>query len=78
MIYKALKKQEKIPVHLKKQAHIRALLFNKALIKILATYSNFNIIFLTENIVKLLKNFKINKYIIKLKKDDVTTFEIYL
>ena len=39
----------------KKQAQVGALLFNEAIIEILAEYSDYNNIFLAENIAKLPK-----------------------
>ena len=56
-----------MPMHSKKQAQIGALLFNKAFTKVLAEYSNYNNVFLIENVTKLLKNIEINKYVIKLE-----------
>ena len=49
-----------MPIYLKKKAQIRALLFNKVFIKILAEYSNYSNIFLAKNILKFLKYIKIN------------------
>ena len=71
-----------MPVYFKKQAQIeissksqvRTLLFDKAVIKILAEYSNYSNIFSIENIAKLLKNTGINEYTIKLKKNKQLLF----
>ena len=61
---------------MKKNAHIfrkktliKALLFNKALIKVIIKYLNYSNIFSAKNILKLLKYTKINDYIIKLEED---------
>ena len=58
-------------VHSKRKAQIKvqikALLFNKALTKVLAEYFNYNNIFLAENVVKLQKKTEINEHIIKLE-----------
>ena len=54
-------------MHSKRQAQVGALLFDKTLTKISAEYSDYNI-FLVENIAKLSKIIKINKYAIKLEK----------
>ena len=78
VIHMIIKKPEKIPVNFEKQAQIkveawkktqvRALLFDKALIKGLKEYSNYSNVFLVENVVELLENSGINEHIIKLKK----------
>ena len=57
-----------MPVHLEKQVQIRALLYGKALTKIVAKYSDYNNIFLAKNIMEFLKNFGMNEYAIKLEK----------
>ena len=67
VIYMAIWKQEKMPMHSKKQAQVRVLLFNKAFIKVPAEYSNYSNVFSAENIVKLPKNIKMNKHAIKLE-----------
>ena len=56
-------------VHLKKQAQIEVLLFNKPFTFILAKYFDYKDIFLIENIIKLSKYIKINNHAIKLKED---------
>ena len=64
-------------MHFKRQAQIKtqsrakvgALLFDKALNKVLVEYFNYNNIFSVENLVKLLENIKINKYAFELEKD---------
>ena len=69
MIHVAIKKREEMPVNSKKQAEIRALLFDKALTEIPAEYSDYSNIFSAENAVKILKNTGINEHAIKLGKD---------
>ena len=64
-----------MPVHFKKQAQIRALLFNKALTEILAEYSDYSNVFLVENTTELLKNTGINKFAIKLEKSKQPFFK---
>ena len=61
-------------MHFKKQAQVGALLFDKAFIEVLAEYSNYSNVFSIENAVKLLENTKINKYAIKLEKDNQPLF----
>ena len=62
-------------MHFKKQAQIRALLFDKTLIKVLAKYSNYSNVFLVEYAAELLKNTRINEYTIKLKEDKQSLFK---
>ena len=73
-MHMAIWKQEKMPVHSKKQAQVEALLFDKALIKVLAEYSNYNDVFSIENIVELSKNTRIKKHTIKLEKSKQLLF----
>ena len=62
-------------VYLEKQAQfkaktkVKALLFNKAFIKVLAKYSNYNNIFLIKNMAAFSEHIGINDYIIKPEKD---------
>ena len=72
----ASQEQEEMLVHSEKQAQIGALLFNKALTKILAKYSNYSDVFLAENVMKLPQNTVINKYIIKLEEDKKPLFKL--
>ena len=74
VVYIAIRKQEKMLMYSKKQAQVGALLFVKALTKVLAKYSNYSNIFLVENAVELPENTGINKHIIKLKKDKQLSF----
>ena len=67
----AIREQERMPMHSKRQtqieAQVRALLFNKALTEILAEYSNYYNVFSAEYAVEFLKNTGMNKHPIKLK-----------
>ena len=54
-------------MHSKKQAQVRALLFDEAFTEISAEYSDYNNVFSVENIAELSENTGINKHIIKLK-----------
>ena len=56
---------------------MRALLFNKTLTKVLVEYSDYSNIFSIEKIAKLLKNVKINKYIIELEEDLQLSFKLF-
>ena len=74
MIYVAIQKREEIPVHSKKQAQVRVLLFDKAFTKVLIEYSDYNNVFLVENAVKLSENTRINEHAIELEKDKQSPF----
>ena len=63
----AIRKQEKMLVHSKKQAQIRALLFNKVSTKVLTEYSNYNNVFSMENAAELSEYTGINDHAIKLE-----------
>ena len=60
-----LKAQSKV----QSKVQVKALLFDKALIIILAKYSNYNNVFLIKNAAKLLEYTGINDYVIKLEED---------
>ena len=55
-------------MHSKKQAQIRALLFDEAPTEVPAEYSNYNNVFSAENAAELLENTEINEHAIKLEK----------
>ena len=74
VVYMAIRKQEKMLVHSKKQAHVGALLFNKAFIEVLAKYFNYSNVFSVKYIVELPKNTGINKHTIKLEKGKQPSF----
>ena len=60
VVYVTIQKQKEILVHSKKQAQIKALLFNGAFTEVLIEYSDYNNVFLVKNIVELLENTRIN------------------
>ena len=70
----AIWEREKIPVHSKEQVQIRVLLFDKAFTKVPAEYSDYNNVFLAENIAELLENTGMNKHAIKLEEDKQLLF----
>ena len=74
VVYIAIWEQEKMLVHSRKQAYIRALLFDKASTEILAEYSNYNNIFSAENAVELPENIGINEHVIKLEENKQPLF----
>ena len=78
VMHMAIREQEKMPVHFEKQAQIkaqvRALLFNKAPIEVLAEYSDYSDIFSVEYAAELPKNTKIKKHAIKLEEDKQSPF----
>ena len=74
VVHVAIREQEEMPVHSKKQVQVGALLFNKTLTKVLAEYFDYSNVFLMEYIAKLLKNTGINKHTIELEKDKQPPF----
>ena len=69
VVHMAIWEQEKMPVHSKKHTQIKALLFNKASIKVLIKNFDYNNVFLAENVAELSENTRMNKHAIKLEKD---------
>ena len=65
MMHIAIREREKMPMHSKKQAQVRALLFDKASTEVPVKYSNYNAIFSAENAAELLKNTRINEHVIE-------------
>ena len=63
-------------MHFKKQAQVRTLLFDKAFIKVLVKYSDYNNVFLAENAAKLPKNTGINKHTIRLEESKQPLFDL--
>ena len=74
VVHIAIQKEEKIPVHSKKQTQVGVLLFDKAPTEIPAEYSDYSNIFSAKNVAKFPKNTGINKHAIKLKKDKQLLF----
>ena len=75
VVHVTIQEQEKMLVHFKRQAQVRALIFNEAPIKILAEYSDYNNVFLVENAAELLKHTGINDHAIKLEESKQPRFE---
>ena len=71
MVHVAIREPERMPVYSKRQAQIKAqvgaLLFNKALTKVPAEYSNYSDIFSAEHTAELPENIGMNEHIIELK-----------
>ena len=65
-----------MPVHFKKQAQVRALLFDKAPTEVPAECSDYNNVFWAENVVELLENTGMNEYTIKLKEGKQSSFSL--
>ena len=63
-----------MPIYLKKQAQIGALLFDEVFIKVSVKYFNYSNVFLAKNILELSENFGMNKHIIKPEKDKQLSF----
>ena len=57
-----------MPVHSKKQAQVKALLFDKALIEVPVEYFNYSNVFSAENAIELSENTRINEHAIKLER----------
>ena len=74
VVYVAIRKQEEMPVHFKKQAQVGALLFDKAPIEVLVEYSNYSNVFPIKNAVELSKNIEINEHAIKLEEGKQPSF----
>ena len=67
VMHVAFRKQEEMPVHSKKQAQVRVLLFNKAPTKVLAEYSDYSDVFSVEHAAELPENTGMNEHAIKLE-----------
>ena len=76
VVHVAIREQEKIPVHSKKQVQVGALLFNKTPTEVPAEYFDYSNVFLVEYAVEFLENTGINKYAIKLEEDKQLLFEL--
>ena len=74
VVHVTIRKQEKMPVHSKKQAQVKAILFDETLTAVPTKYSDYSDIFLAENVAKLSENTGINKYAIKLEKNKQPLF----
>ena len=69
IMHVAIWEQEKIPVHSKRQAQVRTLIFNEAPTEVLVEYSNYSNVFSAENVAELLEHIRMNEHAIKLGKD---------
>ena len=67
VVHVAIREQEEIPVHSKRQAQVGALLFDKAPTKVLAEYSDYSDVFSVENAAELPENTGINEHAIELE-----------
>ena len=57
-----------MPVYFKRQAQVKALLFDKAFTEIPVEYFDYSDVFLAKNVVELSENTRINEHAIELKK----------
>ena len=73
--YVIIWEQKEIPVYFKKQAQVRALIFDEAPIEVSAEYSDYNNVFSTKNMAKIPENTRINEYAIKLKEGKQPPFK---
>ena len=67
MVHVAIREREEMLVHSKRQAQVRALLFDEAPTEIPAEYSDYSNIFLAENVAELPENTGMNQHAIKLE-----------
>ena len=67
VVHMAIRGQEEMPVHSKRQAQVGALLFDKAPTKVLAEYSDYSDVFSVENAAELPENTGINEHAIELE-----------
>ena len=74
VVHVAIRKWEEMPVHSKKQAQVRVLLFDKAPTEVPAENSDYSDIFSAENAAELPENTRINKHAIKLEEDKQPSF----
>ena len=69
VIYVVIWEWEKMLVYSKKQAQVKALLFDKALTEVLVEHFDYSDVFSAEYIAELPKNIRLNEYAIKLEED---------
>ena len=74
VIHIAIWAQEEMPVHFKKKAQVRALLFNEAPTEVPVEYFDYSNIFSAENTAEIPDNTKMNEHAIKLEKDKQPSF----
>ena len=67
VVHVAIREREEMPVHSKRQAQVGALLFDEALTKIPAEYSDYSDVFSAENAAELPENTGMNEHAIKLE-----------
>ena len=76
MMHVAIWEQEEMPVYSKRQAQVRALLFDEAHTEVPAEYSDYSNVFSAENAAELPKNTGINKHAIKLEEGKQPLFSL--
>ena len=74
VVYVAIREQEEMPVHSKRQAQIEILIFDKAPTEVLIEYSDYSNVFLVENVEEFPENTEINEHTIKLEEDKQPPF----
>ena len=67
VVHVAIQEQKEMLMYSKKQAQVRALLFDEASTEIPAEYFNYSDVFSAENVAELLENTGINEHAIKLE-----------
>ena len=74
VVHVAIREQEEMLVHSKRQAQVGALLFDKAPTKVLAEYSDYSDVFSAENAGELPENTRINEHAIELEEGKQSPF----
>ena len=74
VVHVAIREREEMPVHSKRQAQVRALLFDEAPTEVPAEYFDYSNVFSVENAEKLPENTRINEHAIELEKDKQPPF----
>ena len=69
--------ERQVQIEIQDEIQVGILLIDKAPIEILAKYSNYNNVFLAENIVEFTENTRINEHAIKLKEDKQLLFSLF-
>ena len=74
VVHVVIQEQEKMSVHMERQAQVGALIFNKASTKVPVKYFDYSDVFSAENAVELPENTRINEHAIKLEEGKQPSF----
>ena len=67
VVHVAIREQEEMPMHSKRQAHVGVLLFDKTPTEVSAKYSDYSNVFSVENKAELLEHTEMNDHAIELE-----------